>query len=356
MAALRAQGITVSGSAVGQSGFAVPGALLYTHHSSDLAYQGRPLRLGVACIPLLKVSHNVMADLLCRHLGWKLGAGDSYAAGTTEVLGWLGHVAGLRTNGLVMNDGSGLSRGNRFSARQCVALTRYMRGAYPAWDGGLPIGCVDGTLRRRFCGTDGAKEVHAKTGSLRTAISLSGYVNNPFDDQRYRFSFLANRTNIDQSATRQAMDNCVALFSGPFRIVQPQVSWTGSSGRLHLGGEPGPRLPGAVQAHLDRSGLANAGFGDYGHEHDGLGQRSRLWRCVAALLSHLSGALSYCWACGGRALASCRSPPHLVSCCPGGTLKALWWRSQVGRVSYCGCGIFTGISVPLTLACLVSTL
>ena len=229
IAALRARGIIVSGNAEGQTGFTAPGTLLYTHHSSDLTYQGRPLRLGVACIPLLKVSHNVMADLLCRHLGWKLGADDSYAAGTTQVLGWLSQVPCLHTNGMVINDGSGLSRGNRFSARQCIAITRYMRAAFPVWDEGLPVGCVDGTLRRRFCGTDGANEVHAKTGSLRTSIALSGYVNNRTDDQRYFFSFIANQTNIDQTTTRQAIDDAVVLFSGPFRVVQPQVSWTGGT-------------------------------------------------------------------------------------------------------------------------------
>jgi len=239
MAALRAKGIVVSGGAVGQTGFTAPGTLLYTHHSSDLDYQGRPLRLGVACIPLLKLSHNVMADLLCRHLGWKLGAGDSYAAGATEVLGWLDHAAGLRTNGMVMNDGSGLSRGNRFSARQCVAVTRYMRAAFPAWDEGLPIGCVDGTIRRRFCGTDGEKEVHAKTGSLRTAISLSGYINNRYDDQRYLFSFIASRTNINQTATRQAIDNAVVLVGGPFRLVQPQVTWTTNAVAFTWAASPG---------------------------------------------------------------------------------------------------------------------
>jgi D-alanyl-D-alanine carboxypeptidase/D-alanyl-D-alanine-endopeptidase (penicillin-binding protein 4) len=239
LAALQAGGIAVSGSSAGQTGFSAPGTLLYTHHSSDLAYQGRPLRLGVACIPLLKVSHNVMADLLCRHLGWKLGAEDSYAAGTAQVLGWLGHVPGLSTNGMAMNDGSGLSRANRFSARQCVAITRYMLPAFPIWDEGLPIGCVDGTIRRRFCGTDGEREVHAKTGSLRSAISLSGYVNNVYDDQRYLFSFIANRTNIDQTATRQAIDNAVVLFSGPFRVVQPQVSWADSAVTFTWPASPG---------------------------------------------------------------------------------------------------------------------
>jgi hypothetical protein len=180
-----------------------------------------------------------MADLLCRHLGWKLGGGDSYAAGTTQVLRWLDHAAGIGTNGMVMNDGSGLSHDNRFSARQCVAVTRYMLTAFPGWAEGLPVGCVDGTLRRRFCGTDGAKEVHGKTGSLRTAISLSGYIDNRYDNERYLFSFIANQAAIDQNATRRAIDNSVVLFCGPFRLVQAQVSWINHAVNFTWAARPG---------------------------------------------------------------------------------------------------------------------
>ncbi len=244
IAALQAQGITVLGTAEGQTGFTAPGKLLYTHLSTDLSYHGEPLRLDIACIPLLKVSHNVMADLLCRHLGWKLAGEDSYSAGAPLVLRWLGQSAGLSTEGMVLNDGSGLSRRNRFSAAQCVALTRYMLAAFPSWQTGLPIGCVDGTIGKRFCGTPGASQVHAKTGSLGIAIALSGYLVNKFDQQRYLFSFIANRTNIDQTATRQAIDRAVVLFAGP-PPIHPQVTraedtltltWTATAGlKYHVG-------------------------------------------------------------------------------------------------------------------------
>ena len=218
-------GIAVSGSAAGQEGFTAPGAPFYTHHSTDLTYHGQPLSLGIACVPLLKVSHNVMADLLCRHLGWKLAGSDTYAAGTAQILRWLNDVAGISTNTIVMNDGSGLSRANRFSARQCVALVRYQTKAYPTWAPGLPVGCRDGTIRRRFCGTDAEEQVHAKTGSLRTSIALSGYLINPYDQQRCLFSFIANRSSIDQTATRQAIDEAVVLFAAP-KLLQPQVTMT----------------------------------------------------------------------------------------------------------------------------------
>jgi D-alanyl-D-alanine carboxypeptidase len=224
VAALAAQGISVSGSAVGQTGFNVPGTLFHTHYSTNLTYGGQPLRLDVACIPLMKPSHNVMADALLRHIGWKLTGTDSFAAGRNQVLPWLRNVAGLTTNGIVMNDGSGLSHGNRFSARQTVSLTRYMLGAFPTWDDTLPIGCVDGTLGSRFCGTDGSGKLHGKTGSLSISISLSGYIDNPYDNQRYLFSFTSNDSGgIDQTATRSAIDAAVVLFGGRGVPLGPEL-------------------------------------------------------------------------------------------------------------------------------------
>ncbi len=234
LAALQAQGITVSGSAAGQTGFSPPGTLLYTHHSSDLTYGGKPLRLDVACIPLMKVSHNAMADMLCRHLGWKLGTGDSYSAGATQVLRWINSNTGISTNGMVMNDGSGLSHGNRFSARQCVAMTRYMLAAFPTWDDGLPIGCVDGTIGSRFCSTDGSGQVHAKTGSLSISIALSGYLDNKYDNRRYLFSFIGNKTSIDQTSTRDAIDDCVVLLGARGVPVSPDADPGQQPAQRHL--------------------------------------------------------------------------------------------------------------------------
>jgi D-alanyl-D-alanine carboxypeptidase/D-alanyl-D-alanine-endopeptidase (penicillin-binding protein 4) len=172
-----------------------------------MTYSGKPLRLDIACIPLLKHSHNVMADGICRHLGWKLGTGDSYSAGAKQVLNWITNSAGMSTNGMIMNDGSGLSHGNRFSARQIISLVRYMLAAFPSWDDGLPIGCDSiGTLSGRFCGTDGDGQVHAKTGSLSSSIALSGYIDNKYDNQRYLFPSHNDQSGIDQTNTRQAID------------------------------------------------------------------------------------------------------------------------------------------------------
>ncbi|MDB6122845.1 MAG: D-alanyl-D-alanine carboxypeptidase/D-alanyl-D-alanine-endopeptidase [Pedosphaera sp.] len=224
VAALVAQGITVAGIPMGKTGFAPPGTLLYTHRSTDLTYNGQPLRMDVACTPMLKVSHNVMADALLRHISYKINGLDTFAAGAGQVLPWLKNVAGVSTNGMVMNDGSGLSHGNKFSGRQTVTLIRYMLGNFPSFAPALPIGCGDGTLGGRFCGTDGSGKVHAKTGSLSTSIALSGYIDNKYDGRRYLFSFISNNNSgIDQTNTRDAIDAAVVLLGAQGVAISPQL-------------------------------------------------------------------------------------------------------------------------------------
>ncbi len=227
-AALNAQGISTTGTTAGQTGFNPPGTLFHTHLSTEMTYGGQPLRLGVACIPLNRVSHNVMADGLCRHLGWKLANADSYSGGAGQIIRWLRNSAGLSTNGIVMNDGSGLSSNNRFTARHCVMLTRYMLPAFPSWEGTLPIGCVSGTISSRFCGTDASGLVKAKTGSLSVSIALSGLVDNKHDGRRILFSFLSNKSSINQSETRQAMDDSVVVLAGRAMPISPRLQFVRS--------------------------------------------------------------------------------------------------------------------------------
>lgn len=215
IAALRAQGITVTGTSNGVSGFSAPGTLIYTYRSTNLTYNSQPLRLDVACIPMGKVSHNVMADLLMRHISYELTGNDDFTSGATKVMGWIHNTVGLATNDMVILDGSGLSHSDRVSAREEVKIMQYLVAHYPTWDDILPIGCVDGTLGTRFCGTDGSGHVHAKTGSLSISIDLSGYVDNPHNGQRYFFSFLVNNSaGIDQTGTRAAIDDAVNVIAG----------------------------------------------------------------------------------------------------------------------------------------------
>ena len=209
--ALLASGITVSTNAAsGQSGFVAPGSLFYTHQSSDLRFNGQPLNLQTACIPLLKHSENVMADALLRHVGFRIRGEDTYAAGAAAVSDWLSGTAKVNTNAQRIMDGSGLSREDACNAEQVISLLRYMLRNYPGFAGALPIACTDGTLAHRFCGTAAAGKVHAKTGTLRVCAALSGYVEKTDGTPRYLFSVIANTSgSIDLTSTRQTIDDAV---------------------------------------------------------------------------------------------------------------------------------------------------
>lgn len=279
VAALRAQGITVSGSPLGQTGFSPPGTLIYTHKSSDMTYGGKPLRLDVACIALAKNSANPMADELLRHIGYKISGTDSFAAGKTQVFNWLSSTVGLSTSDMVMVDGSGLSHSDRFSAREIVTVVRYMVNNFVSWPTILPIGCVDGTISSRFCGTDGAGQVHAKTGSLSISIALSGYIINKYDNHRYYFSFIANNSaGIDQTSTRNAIDSCVVLMGARGVPTSPRI-WTA----LNSGNN-------SITVHWTDEGFVHIGYRLY-TSSDGITFNSPVTLGSSAL-SYIDGALT----------------------------------------------------------------
>jgi serine-type D-Ala-D-Ala carboxypeptidase/endopeptidase (penicillin-binding protein 4) len=63
--------------------------------------------------------------------------------------------------------------------------------AYQVFYDALPVAGIDGTISDRMRGTPAAGNVHAKTGFVDRARSLSGYVTTA-DGVRLVFSFLCN--------------------------------------------------------------------------------------------------------------------------------------------------------------------
>lgn len=157
-----------------------------------------PLAADVVLIN--KNSNNVHAELLLRRLG-RIAGGGSLADGLAATQA-LFDRAGLPRSGYDFSDGSGMSTYNRISPRATVALLRWTQ-AQPwgaAWLASLPVGGVDGTLKRRFAGTALAGKVWAKTGTLNATNTLSGFVV-AASGRRLAFSMLANDVPGDASAT-----------------------------------------------------------------------------------------------------------------------------------------------------------
>ncbi|MEO5697821.1 MAG: D-alanyl-D-alanine carboxypeptidase/D-alanyl-D-alanine-endopeptidase, partial [Burkholderiaceae bacterium] len=123
-----------------------------------------------------KYSNNVMAQQLFLTLGLtQRGSGTPDAA--REVLHqWAIQRFGAQASvGLVIDNGSGLSRQTRVSAN---LLTRLLQAAWaspvmPELMSSLPVSGVDGTLRRS---ESAPARAHLKTGSLTGVAGVAGYV------------------------------------------------------------------------------------------------------------------------------------------------------------------------------------
>jgi len=168
-AALAARGIPVSG--VVRRG-RVEGATPLVVYSS---------RLDRTLSVMLTRSQNLYAECVLKALGdgtFRGGAGAVAEALAAE---------GIPTEGLVVSDGSGLSRANRATARTFYGTLQAFADA-PEFVGALAPG-GDGTLERRF--RDLGDRVRLKTGTLRGVSALSGYVTGR-EGGRYVLVVLAN--------------------------------------------------------------------------------------------------------------------------------------------------------------------
>ena len=177
-----------------------------------LEREGAPLDLSnlveVAAVPsrslaeivknTLKPSQNQYAQLLLLQVGAKTGKGRDAETNYTENLGMAEMrkflaEAGIARGMVLLEEGSGLSRGALVTPSASVQLLTYMaRHRYhDAFVDALPIAGVDGTLHKRFKGTAAEGNVRAKTGSLEHVNTLSGFLTTKGKDKLV-FSIMLN--------------------------------------------------------------------------------------------------------------------------------------------------------------------
>lgn len=152
-----------------------------------------------------KWSNNVIARHVLATLGATAEPGqDSVAAGRRVVEQSL-RGAGVDTSGFVIENGAGLSRSARISARSLgqLLVSAWRSPTMPELMASLPIAGVDGTARRRLANSPAAGHAHLKTGTLDGVRSLAGYVL-AHDGQRYAVVLMINHPNA--GATRDAQD------------------------------------------------------------------------------------------------------------------------------------------------------
>lgn len=173
--------------------------------------------LAVSAVPINVQSHNELADILLRHVGWELGGQSDYDTGAAEIATWLTGL-GLPGDQVSFFDGSGLSHDNAVSPRHVVELVRAMTTVpeSDAWRRTFSIAGVRGTLGGRMLGDDTWGRVHGKTGTLTGTIATSGVLYNRWDRREYLFSILMNGTG-DAASTRAVHDDVIEVVAADLR-------------------------------------------------------------------------------------------------------------------------------------------
>lgn len=165
---------------------------------------------------MLLVSDNYLAEALARMTATGVGEVPSFAGGTGAVVTAVANL-GVSVDGLVLADASGLSLRNRMSAAQLAAVVRTLinseRPGLPEVLEGLPVASLDGSLAERFRDAAGAGVVRAKTGTLFTATSLTGYVVDR-DGRLLVFSFIGNGLESNTVQARAAVDAAASALAG----------------------------------------------------------------------------------------------------------------------------------------------
>jgi D-alanyl-D-alanine carboxypeptidase/D-alanyl-D-alanine-endopeptidase (penicillin-binding protein 4) len=162
---------------------------------------------------LMKKSQNQISEILLRTIGLeRVGIGKADTARKIveqQLLAW-----GVQPDGFVIRDGSGLSDNDLLTPETIVrVLDRIQRDtAFATYYNAMPIAGVDGTLDTRMKGTAAEGNVHAKTGTLAKARSLSGYVT-AADGERLIFSILANNTTTPGSMVTDVADKIAAALA-----------------------------------------------------------------------------------------------------------------------------------------------
>lgn len=173
-----------------------------------------------------KESNNFMAESILKTIGAETagppGTTEKGAAAVKRYLAGLG----VKTEGLVIADGSGLSSKDRLSsdtlARVLLASYRNFQ-TFPEFTASLPVGGVDGTLDHRMIGSPATRNIRAKTGYINGVSALSGYAHNA-GGRMLVFSVLVNNPGGGVWDLNRSVDRlCAAMVSSPLHAGSPST-------------------------------------------------------------------------------------------------------------------------------------
>ncbi|WP_102275473.1 D-alanyl-D-alanine carboxypeptidase/D-alanyl-D-alanine endopeptidase [Cytobacillus massiliigabonensis] len=175
-------------------------------------YPSQPL--AELLLSFMKLSNNVHGEILVKEMGRVVKGEGSWEKGLEAVESEISKF-GVRTNTIELRDGSGISHINLIPPNEITSLLFAVQNE--SWFNqflhslpvsGAPNRMIGGTLRNRMLNSPAQLQVRAKTGSIASVSSLSGYVDTK-SGERLIFSIILN--NLLNDAKGKMIEDKIAL-------------------------------------------------------------------------------------------------------------------------------------------------
>jgi D-alanyl-D-alanine carboxypeptidase/D-alanyl-D-alanine-endopeptidase (penicillin-binding protein 4) len=131
----------------------------------------------------------------------------------------------IDTQGMLVDNGSGLSRTGRIAPAQMAGVLQAMQQSpwAPEFQSSLPIVALDGTMRKRLLNSPAAARARIKTGTLKNVVAIAGYVTDA-NNQQCVVVAMINSDLVGNGNGRAAVDALIEWVarSGAVPVVAGQ--------------------------------------------------------------------------------------------------------------------------------------
>mgnify|MGYP006268526455 CR=1 FL=1 len=211
---IEAQGVPVSGAPTTYRRLQLEGAELPSDKLKKDLHVFRSPPLSELVIETNRRSLNLYAEAIFKRIGHQLNAGDSRREAAAEAIRNWWAERGMDTEGLFLEDGSGLSRYTVLTARQQlqVLLEAYKSDYFDVMLASMPVAGRSGSIRSFGRGTRVAGNLRAKSGYLRRVKGYTGYVKSR-SGRMVAFSILVNHFGGKNSLMNQRIEKIMTLLA-----------------------------------------------------------------------------------------------------------------------------------------------